>query len=108
MYAVIPGKSSKIVYKSHFQDNQTSEFERDFPVDERLYGNLKKCGRYNFGGEVLANNIQPVDTQIYAEIGHLSTFCKENLTLPTLYNETFNLNEVVAGKFYNFLFSKIR
>uniref|UniRef100_A0A914BVE2 Uncharacterized protein n=1 Tax=Acrobeloides nanus TaxID=290746 RepID=A0A914BVE2_9BILA len=59
--------------------NQTTEFERDYPVDDRLYGNLKKCGRYNFGGETLSNNLQP-----------------NELTLPALYNETFNLNEVVA------------
>uniref|UniRef100_A0A914CTE0 Uncharacterized protein n=1 Tax=Acrobeloides nanus TaxID=290746 RepID=A0A914CTE0_9BILA len=76
--------------------NQTTEFERDYPVDDRLYGNLKKCGRYNFGGETLSNNLQPSEIQIYAEIGNLATFCRNELTLPALYNETFNLNEVVA------------
>ena len=77
------------------QGNQSVEFNRDFPLDDRLYSNLKKCGNFEIPGSRMTDNIQPSDIKIYAEIGHLLTFCRIDLILPSNSNETLELKEVV-------------
>ncbi|KAI1719425.1 phospholipase B1, membrane-associated [Ditylenchus destructor] len=60
------------------QTKQTAEFNRDFPADDRLFATLKKkCGRPIAMPSFVesAESLPPTAIQIYAEIGHLSTFC---------------------------------
>uniref|UniRef100_A0A915EMP3 Uncharacterized protein n=1 Tax=Ditylenchus dipsaci TaxID=166011 RepID=A0A915EMP3_9BILA len=77
------------------QSNQSIEFNRDFPVDDRLYGNLKKCGkRLHQQTSTSAESLSPSSIQIYAEVGHLSVFCAGQTATTYLQadNHTSSLN----------------
>uniref|UniRef100_A0A7E4ZRM0 SGNH domain-containing protein n=1 Tax=Panagrellus redivivus TaxID=6233 RepID=A0A7E4ZRM0_PANRE len=66
------------------QQHQADEFNREFPIDERLYSSFRKCGNFDLPGERLSDNVQPSNFEIYAELGHLNTFCRIDLTLSLL------------------------
>lgn len=67
------------------------EFNTNFPLDDRLYSSLKKCGRnleteqYEFQS---TDTLLPNLIEIYAEVGHLTTFCSTE-NAPLFENEVF-------------------
>ncbi|CAD5231064.1 unnamed protein product [Bursaphelenchus xylophilus] len=74
------------------QKNQTAKFGQEFPVDDRLYGNLKKCGHL-FGPPADSTSFIKVhDIEIYSEIGHGTTFCRPGISMVRKPNETVDLS----------------
>ncbi|KAH7714290.1 Protein Y40B10A.9 [Aphelenchoides avenae] len=88
------------LYQSWFdfarlQQSQALKFGSDFPVDDRLYGNLRKCGRFEPHGEFFADSLPPSAIEIYAEIGHATTFCRIEDAFLEKANTSFQLDEVL-------------
>ena len=77
---------------AELQKLQSVEVNRDFPVDDRLYSSLKKCGHFEVLGSRMTENLQPSDIEIYSEIGHLTTFCRVDLALASQVSNLTNLN----------------
>uniref|UniRef100_A0A914QHV6 Uncharacterized protein n=1 Tax=Panagrolaimus davidi TaxID=227884 RepID=A0A914QHV6_9BILA len=80
---------------AELQKLQSVEVNRDFPVDDRLYSSLKKCGNFEVLGERMTENLQPTDIEIYSEIGHLTTFCRIDLTLSTQNITVLNMTDAI-------------
>jgi hypothetical protein len=74
-----------------FQHNQTLRFSQEFPVDDRLYGNLKHCGLDYATSTSSSHTISISEIKLYAEIGHQSTFCRPGINLLKHPNDTLDL-----------------
>ncbi|CAD5225612.1 unnamed protein product [Bursaphelenchus okinawaensis] len=73
------------------QQNQTARFGQEFPVDDRLYGNLRKCGHFISPASDSVHFVKVNDIELYTEIGHGTTFCRPGIKLVKRENETVNL-----------------
>ncbi|CAJ0589283.1 unnamed protein product [Cylicocyclus nassatus] len=61
------------------QADQYAEQTIDFPLS---YASLNSCTRVPpSDGEEVADSLRPSSVDIYADLGHLSTFCKSNLSM---------------------------
>ncbi|VDK50317.1 unnamed protein product [Cylicostephanus goldi] len=61
------------------QADQYAEQSIDFPLS---YASLNSCTRVPpSDGEEVADSLRPSSVDIYADLGHLSTFCKSNLSM---------------------------